>query len=521
MPAFDLHRDPRRHRHRRQRRSRRASTSGGRSPSARRARRRRSSSSTSAPAASQPGGEQGSAAKWAHAAMALAIRALGPTAMRARARPRAVFEIAERVMSEGDAREAAPSARPAPRTTRARCCAPGSRRSASTSVESATCVAQMQDGGFSPRRSLPARPARPRAPAARRRRRPPSRRPAGARSVELGAALFDACDPGHPLRAVGGLHRREQRQARASATASRRGSRSWRTAIGAMHGVTRTIEQIRERGVAGFDDRGDRHRPPTSTGGSRRSPTSRSPTTRGWRSACRAFRPPSRRSPRALRPDPRVRAGSGRRRRRVDRAGDGDPPRRQLPHRAGGLCGPAQRQSDARADGAAGRRIVLLRVAASFCHQAARQMRPSPSSGIASERIVRWDRGVDTERFDPALRGAHSLGGDGLSVLYAGRISKEKNIDLLADAFELAHAQDPRLHLVLAGGGPEQPRLAARRASAPASSAGSRGRSWPPPTRAPTSSASRARPTPLARSCSRRRRAASRCSRSMPADRAS
>ena len=46
-------------------------------------------------------------------------------------------------------------------------------------------------------------------------------------------------------------------------------------------------------------------------------------------------------------------------------------------------------------------------------------------------------------------------------MLYAGRISKEKNIDLLAQAFALAHARDPRLHLVLAGGGPEQARLAA------------------------------------------------------------
>jgi glycosyltransferase involved in cell wall biosynthesis len=33
---------------------------------------------------------------------------------------------------------------------------------------------------------------------------------------------------------------------------------------------------------------------------------------------------------------------------------------------------------------------------------------------------------------------------------------------LLADAFLLAHAREPRLHLVLAGGGPEQERLRAR-----------------------------------------------------------
>jgi glycosyltransferase involved in cell wall biosynthesis len=35
-------------------------------------------------------------------------------------------------------------------------------------------------------------------------------------------------------------------------------------------------------------------------------------------------------------------------------------------------------------------------------------------------------------------------------------------VELLADAFLAAHARDPRLHLVLAGGGPEEPELRAR-----------------------------------------------------------
>ena len=76
-------------------------------------------------------------------------------------------------------------------------------------------------------------------------------------------------------------------------------------------------------------------------------------------------------------------------------------------------------------------------------------------------RVARWDRGVDTAASIPRLRDERLLPGE-LNVLYAGRISKEKNIDLLADAFALAHERDPRLHLVLAGGGPEQSRLAAR-----------------------------------------------------------
>jgi glycosyltransferase involved in cell wall biosynthesis len=93
---------------------------------------------------------------------------------------------------------------------------------------------------------------------------------------------------------------------------------------------------------------------------------------------------------------------------------------------------------------------------------------PSPASdqalreiGIGAERVARWDRGVDTARFDPALRGQLELGGE-LNVLYAGRITREKGAELLADAFLDAHNRDPRLHLVLAGGGPEQEYLRER-----------------------------------------------------------
>ena len=47
-------------------------------------------------------------------------------------------------------------------------------------------------------------------------------------------------------------------------------------------------------------------------------------------------------------------------------------------------------------------------------------------------------------------------------MLYAGRLTKEKGVDLLADAFLAARARDPRLQLVLAGGGPEEDALRAR-----------------------------------------------------------
>jgi glycosyltransferase involved in cell wall biosynthesis len=81
--------------------------------------------------------------------------------------------------------------------------------------------------------------------------------------------------------------------------------------------------------------------------------------------------------------------------------------------------------------------------------------------GIPDERVGRWDRGVDVARFDPALRDPALLPGE-LTVMYAGRLSKEKGAELLADAFLAARERDPRLHLVLAGGGPEQDALAER-----------------------------------------------------------
>ena len=44
-------------------------------------------------------------------------------------------------------------------------------------------------------------------------------------------------------------------------------------------------------------------------------------------------------------------------------------------------------------------------------------MRRSPQIGVAPEKVVRWDRGVDTARFDPALRGQMALP-EAINVLY-------------------------------------------------------------------------------------------------------
>jgi glycosyltransferase involved in cell wall biosynthesis len=95
--------------------------------------------------------------------------------------------------------------------------------------------------------------------------------------------------------------------------------------------------------------------------------------------------------------------------------------------------------------------------------------------GIEPALIGRWGRGVDVSRFDPGLRDLewlrHQTGSASASpaadprtikVLYAGRLTKEKGADLLVESFLRAYATDPRLHLLLAGGGPEEEMLRER-----------------------------------------------------------
>ena len=69
-------------------------------------------------------------------------------------------------------------------------------------------------------------------------------------------------------------------------------------------------------------------------------------------------------------------------------------------------------------------------------------------------------RGYLALRSRPARAGSAAT--TPIHILYSGRITQEKGIELLAEAFTLARAQEPRLHLLLAGGGPEQERLRER-----------------------------------------------------------
>jgi glycosyltransferase involved in cell wall biosynthesis len=93
---------------------------------------------------------------------------------------------------------------------------------------------------------------------------------------------------------------------------------------------------------------------------------------------------------------------------------------------------------------------------------------PGPSAdaslvglGTEASRIGRWERGVDSDRFDPAKADRDAYPGE-LKILYAGRMTREKGVDLLAESFLAARRSDPRLHLLLAGGGPEEGELRAR-----------------------------------------------------------
>lgn len=80
------------------------------------------------------------------------------------------------------------------------------------------------------------------------------------------------------------------------------------------------------------------------------------------------------------------------------------------------------------------------------------------SVGVEPDRIMRWGRGVDVTRFNPDKRERGLFRGE-VNVMYSGRLTKEKGADLLTDAFLRAYERDRRLHLVLAGGGPEEQAL--------------------------------------------------------------
>ncbi|SNS14511.1 Glycosyltransferase involved in cell wall bisynthesis [Humidesulfovibrio mexicanus] len=90
--------------------------------------------------------------------------------------------------------------------------------------------------------------------------------------------------------------------------------------------------------------------------------------------------------------------------------------------------------------------------------------------GIGAERIVVHPRGVDAERFRPDRQGAffRDLGLERqFKLLYVGRVSREKSLDVLAEAFRLVHAHRPDARLVVVGDGPYLEEMRAATADLP------------------------------------------------------
>jgi glycosyltransferase involved in cell wall biosynthesis/predicted metal-dependent phosphoesterase TrpH len=403
-------------------------------------------------------GEQGSAAKWTHAAMALATRALDDAGIEASGSapdPAAVMKMAERVIAEGSAREGKVATDLGPED--ARCLLEAWLAGVGIEARGRELLEMLQADGFS------------HADLYRRARRRHERRLRLAvdgglvafQAGDLGAAangIFEALVPAVPYAPSTAFLGQEKAKLRGR-DGDRRRVALIADGIGQVHGVTHTIEQIRERGVPGFDVEVIG----TDPGVDRRLPAASElelPFYAGMRLGVPGV------------PD------------LVEVLAEGN---YDLVHvTAPGPAGIAATllgritgvpllasyhtelatYAGLRADGML--EAVARAGLGAFYNAPARVLSPSPAAdgsiaelGIDAAKVGRWERGVDVGRFDPAKADRDSYPGE-IKVLYAGRLSREKGVDLLAESFLRAHQADPRLHLLLAGGGPEESELRAR-----------------------------------------------------------
>ena len=402
-------------------------------------------------------GDQGSAAKWAHAAMALAVRSLGRGEAGAPPNPQAVMTMVERVMSQGEHREGPLAGDLGPDDARALLRA--WLDSVDLDLDEHELIAYMQADDFSHADLF--RRAR------RRHERALSKAvdqvlEAAAAQAGYGAAalgLFAACVPAIPYAPAAAFLGREKRKLTAREGEPRRVALV-ADGVGGMHGVTHTLDEIRDRGVTGFevevigtDPNVDRRLSAVAEVDI--------PFYEGLRvgvpslpAAVEALAEGRYDLVHLCSPGPSgVAAALIARIMELPILGSYHT---ELGAYAGLRSGDAQLRAGADAALAAfyGGCDVVLSPSAS-ADDSLRAL------GVPGEKVGRWDRGVDLARFSPSLRHAESLPGE-VSVLYAGRQSEEKGADLLADAFLAARAQDPRLHLCLAGGGPESERLRER-----------------------------------------------------------
>jgi glycosyltransferase involved in cell wall biosynthesis/predicted metal-dependent phosphoesterase TrpH len=421
------------------------------------------------------GGEQGSAAKWAHAAMALATRALALDGtcrdlgahMGAQAPARAtrdgrgpdpatVLKIAQRVVAQGAAREGAIAADIGPDDARA--LLDSWLRSIGIELRGRALIDHMQSDDFS------------HADLYRRARRVHDRGlrvaiPAGTAAVgrgDVGAAvggLFEALLPAIPYAPPTVFLGAEKAK-----LAGRSGERP-RVAliadgIEAMHGVTHTIEQIRERGVPGFEvevlgtDPWVDRRLPAAT--SLHVPFYAGMTlgVPGLPDLAEALADGRYDLVHVTAPGPSGVAAS-------------------LLSRVSGTPLVASYHTELAAyaglrSGDGGLEAASRAALGAFYTAPGRVLSPSPAAdrsllalGAEEGRIDRWERGVDLVRFTPGKADRGAYPGE-IKVLYAGRLTREKGVDLLAESFLRARRFEPRLHLLLAGGGPEEAELAAQ-----------------------------------------------------------
>ncbi len=406
-------------------------------------------------------GDQGSAAKWTHAAMALAIRALGDGQTTRRPDPGAVLKIVERVLGEGNVRAGESQSDLGPEDALAFLRA--WMDTMELGMDERQLLTQLQDGELG------------HPDLARRARRIHERELARVvhetvavfeegRVPELmrtATQLFDACLPAIPYAAAGAfLGREKQKLTRGDGDRPRVALVA--DGLSSMHGVTHTIKQIRERGVPGFevevigtDADVDRR---LSAVAEIDIPFYKGmkigvPTVPGIVDALAEGRYDL---VHVVSPGPAGAAAW-----LVSKV-------LELP-----LLGSYHTELAAYAGMRSGQlqaELLASFALGKFYGGCELVLSPSGASdqrleqlGIDFTRIARWDRGVDLERFSPAHRDPELFGPGGrVNVLYAGRLTKEKGVDLLADAFLAARAEDPRLHLLLAGGGPEQEVLADR-----------------------------------------------------------
>jgi glycosyltransferase involved in cell wall biosynthesis/predicted metal-dependent phosphoesterase TrpH len=419
-------------------------------------------------------GAQGSAAKWAHAAIALAARSLGldrADPAGAAPDPTRVLDMISRVLREGDARHGPTTRELTPDDARALL------RSWLAAVEldhldTDGLIAMFQEESFS-HAALYRRACRAHERRLRRAVETAVASVGDSGSAALAAGgVLQACIAAVPYAPAGAFLANEQTKLAAipypgsTAPGERRRAEGetprvaiLADGIGSMHGVTRTVAEIRQRGVQGFEIE----------------VLGTDPEVDRRLSAVLDFELP-------LYPGLRIGVPSLTAATQTLTDGRFDAIHVCSPGPAGiagallaralglPLLGSYHTELGAYAWARSGERELSDAVAGAvrmFYGACDVVLSPSPAAdealgllGVDPARVMRWDRGVDLSRFQPGLR---RRGTDGeIVVLYAGRITAEKGIDLLADAFLAARARDPRLRLLLAGGGPEQERLHGR-----------------------------------------------------------